>query len=148
MEAVTGALLSGRPCSSFAISRGQRGAGSLEASVVAEQTILDGKYRLVRPAGTGGTARVYLAEDTKTGERVAVKVLRRELLALARACGEAHPAMVTAEHFEFLGGAHSTSAVERYEFLPGWSLPSTADQTEIRRIMSREAGPFSVTRAS
>ncbi|MDP1918113.1 MAG: serine/threonine-protein kinase [Myxococcales bacterium] len=47
---------------------------------MAEQTILDGKYRLVRPAGTGGTARVFLAEDTKTGERVAVKVLRRELL--------------------------------------------------------------------
>ncbi len=77
-----------------------------------------------------------------------VIVLRRELLALARACGEAHPAMVTAEHFEFLGGAHSTSAVERYEFLAGWSLPSSADQTEIRRIMSRDAGPFSVTRAS
>lgn len=47
---------------------------------MSEQTILDGKYRLLRPAGTGGTARVYLAEDTATGERVAVKVLRRELL--------------------------------------------------------------------
>jgi len=47
---------------------------------VSEQTILDGKYRLVRPAGTGGTAHVFLAEDTRTGERVAVKVLRRELL--------------------------------------------------------------------
>lgn len=47
---------------------------------MAEQTILDGKYRLIRPAGSGGTARVFLAEDTKTGERVAVKVLRRELL--------------------------------------------------------------------
>jgi glutamate synthase domain-containing protein 2 len=77
-----------------------------------------------------------------------VMVLRRELLALARACGEAHPAMVTAEHFEFLGGPHSTSAVERYEFLPGWSLPSSADQTEIRRIMSRDATPFPVTRAT
>ena len=47
---------------------------------MSDQTILDGKYRLIRPAGTGGTARVFLAEDTKTGERVAVKVLRRELL--------------------------------------------------------------------
>lgn len=48
---------------------------------MADQTILDGKYRLIRPAGTGGTARVYLAEDTGTGQLVAVKVLRRELLA-------------------------------------------------------------------
>ncbi|MBE2250766.1 MAG: serine/threonine protein kinase [Myxococcus sp.] len=47
---------------------------------MSSQLILDGKYRLVRPAGSGGTARVFLAEDTGTGERVAVKVLRRQLL--------------------------------------------------------------------
>lgn len=43
-------------------------------------TILDGRYKLLRPAGSGGTARVFLAEDTSSGELVAVKVLRRELL--------------------------------------------------------------------
>lgn len=41
--------------------------------------ILDGAYRLLRAAGTGGTARVFQAEDTKTGQKVAVKVLRKEL---------------------------------------------------------------------
>jgi serine/threonine protein kinase, bacterial len=47
---------------------------------VAEQpTVLNGAYRLLRPAGSGGTARVYLAENTETGEKVALKVLRREL---------------------------------------------------------------------
>jgi serine/threonine-protein kinase len=49
---------------------------------VADETmILDGKYRLLRPAGTGGTARVYLGQDTQSGDFVAIKVLRRELLA-------------------------------------------------------------------
>jgi eukaryotic-like serine/threonine-protein kinase len=47
---------------------------------VSQKTILDGRYRLIRQAATGGTARVFLAEDTTTGQRVAVKVLKRELL--------------------------------------------------------------------
>jgi serine/threonine protein kinase, bacterial len=48
---------------------------------VGTQTILDGAYRLIRPAGTGATARVFLAEEVATGRQVAVKVLHRELLA-------------------------------------------------------------------
>lgn len=47
---------------------------------MSEPTILDGQYRLIRPAGAGGTARVFQAEDTATGQLVAVKVLRRELM--------------------------------------------------------------------
>lgn len=46
-----------------------------------ETTIIDGRYRLLRPVGTGGTARVYLGQDTTNGDFVAIKVLRRELLA-------------------------------------------------------------------
>lgn len=46
-------------------------------------TILEGRYRLLNPAGWGGTARVFKAEDTATGGLVAVKALRRELLANA-----------------------------------------------------------------
>lgn len=45
----------------------------------AQPTILEGAYRLLKPAGSGGTAKVYQAEDTKTGQKVAVKVLRKEL---------------------------------------------------------------------
>ncbi|MCU0699437.1 MAG: serine/threonine protein kinase [Myxococcaceae bacterium] len=73
--------------------------------------ILDGQYRLVRPVGTGATAKVYLAEDTATGAKVAVKVLRRELLAdagmKARFHREAsllwqleHPGIVKLHRFE------------------------------------------------
>jgi serine/threonine protein kinase, bacterial len=41
--------------------------------------ILDGRYRLLRPAGTGGTSNVFQAEDTHTGMLVAVKVLKQAL---------------------------------------------------------------------
>ncbi|MGH2628409.1 MAG: serine/threonine-protein kinase, partial [Anaerolineales bacterium] len=42
---------------------------------------LASRYRLVREAGQGGMATVYLAEDLKHERRVAVKVLRPELAA-------------------------------------------------------------------
>ncbi len=38
-------------------------------------------YRIARELGVGGTATVYLAEDAKHGRQVAIKVLRRDLLA-------------------------------------------------------------------
>ena len=43
------------------------------------QTAIGQRYRLLREIGRGGMATVYLAEDGERGERVAVKVLRREL---------------------------------------------------------------------
>ena len=47
--------------------------------------ILAGRYRVVREAGRGGMAIVYLARDLKHGRDVAVKVVRPELaLALGR----------------------------------------------------------------
>jgi serine/threonine protein kinase len=46
------------------------------------QKDLGSRYRLSRELGRGGMATVYLAEDTQRDERVAVKVLRRELTAM------------------------------------------------------------------
>ena len=42
-------------------------------------------YRVERELGAGGAATVYLAEDLKHGRRVAIKVLRRDLLATSGA---------------------------------------------------------------
>src|SRR5512145_2144920 len=42
---------------------------------------LASRYRLLEELGRGGTATVYLAEDLRHPRRVAVKVLRRDLIA-------------------------------------------------------------------
>lgn len=38
-----------------------------------------GRYRLIEPIGPGGTSTVYRAEDTRTGSKVAVKILHSSL---------------------------------------------------------------------
>ena len=41
--------------------------------------VLDGRYRLLAPIGTGASAHVFLADDVRLGRRVAVKVLHPAL---------------------------------------------------------------------
>ena len=44
---------------------------------VPENTVVDGRYRILHKIGSGGMADVYCAEDTHLGRRIAMKLLHR-----------------------------------------------------------------------
>ena len=67
------------------MSRSYLLAVSLDAAVDIQSAVGD-RYQIERELGRGGMARVYLAEDTRHGRLVALKVLHPEL---GRAVGQA-----------------------------------------------------------
>jgi glutamate synthase domain-containing protein 2 len=66
-----------------------------------------------------------------------IATLRHELLRLARACGEIHPALVGPEQLELLGeGYRSTTLRDLFGYPPGWGVPSAADREALRELMA------------
>jgi hypothetical protein len=61
--------------------------------------------------------------------------LRKELLHLAHACGEQHPALVPLERFAILDGLSQRPATEVFGYQPGWGLPSVAEREAVQVIM-------------
>ena len=62
--------------------------------------------------------------------------LRKEVLALSRACGVAHPSRVTADQVELLDGRFGSKTVsELFGYGPGYGLPAAQDLEEIQRVM-------------
>ncbi|HXC15953.1 MAG TPA: protein kinase [Holophagaceae bacterium] len=101
-----------------------------------------GHYRIIRPLGTGGMGQVYLAEDTKLGRQVAIKLLppedshqpqsRKRLLKEAQAAAKLdHPNVCSI----FEVGESASGAYIAMQFIEGQTLgdlmqdrkPSTAE---------------------
>src|SRR5579864_8747123 len=81
-----------------------------------------GRYRPLRPLGSGGSGSVWLCRDEKTGLDVALKIIAREGKAAARAEREAaaaarlrHPACLRAYGFS----RDARHVYIAYEFVPG-----------------------------
>jgi hypothetical protein len=84
-----------------------------------------GRYRPIRPLGSGGSGSVWLAHDDETGMEVALKMVPREGRAAARAEREAeaaarlrHPACLRAYDF----GHDARHVYIVYEYVPGRTL--------------------------
>jgi glutamate synthase domain-containing protein 2 len=66
--------------------------------------------------------------------------LRMELLHLAHACGEVHPALVALERFEILDSTFgSRPAREVFHYDASWSLPRPDEREAIAALMRRDA---------
>src|SRR5687767_2879581 len=96
---------------------------------VANQTVVDGRYKILRRIGSGGMADVYSAEDTHLGREVALKVLHRRFAQDAEfverfrreakaAAGLQHPNVVGV----YDRGQHDGTYYIAMEHLPGRTL--------------------------
>jgi eukaryotic-like serine/threonine-protein kinase len=97
--------------------------------VLAENTVIDGRYRVLSRLGAGGMADVYCAEDSHLGRKVAVKLLYRRFAEdrefverfrreASAAAGLQHPNVVNV----FDRGEHAGTYYIAMEYLPGESL--------------------------
>jgi glutamate synthase domain-containing protein 2 len=68
-----------------------------------------------------------------------IVTLRKELLQLANACGEVHPALVPLDRFAIVDGFAQRSAPEIFGYAPGWGLPVEAERAALRAIMTAGA---------
>jgi glutamate synthase domain-containing protein 2 len=65
-----------------------------------------------------------------------VLTLRKDVIALSRACGVPHPALITADQLELLDGRFGARTVaDLFGYGRGFGLPSATDCDEVRRIM-------------
>lgn len=62
--------------------------------------------------------------------------LRKDLLALAHACGTSHPALVPLDRIEILDGLTTRPAREVFGYEPSWGLPTLEEQRAIAELMA------------
>ena len=136
----------GARCISTAITCATCGAAIAAATILEPGTVV-GSYRLLDLLGQGGMGVVYLAEHTRLGRRVAIKMLRSEYtdnsVALRRFFAEAravnkicHPHIVEITDFVERPGAENYYVME---YLEGASL-SELTAGEMTPKLSRSIG--------
>ncbi len=101
-----------------------------------------GRYRPLRPLGSGGSGSVWLTRDEQTGLDVALKIVAREGKAAARAEREAqaaarlrHPSCLRAYAF----ARDPRHVYIAYEFVPGRTFRETMRAGELRDAQAIEA---------
>jgi eukaryotic-like serine/threonine-protein kinase len=110
---------------------------------VADNTLVDSRYRILRRIGSGGMADVYCAEDTHLGRQVALKVLHRRFAQdqefverfrreASAAAGLQHPNVVGV----FDRGRHDGTYYIAMEHLPGRTLKEIVE-SEARLAQDR-----------
>src|SRR2546422_6547781 len=118
------------------------------------------RYRILEKLGAGGMGEVYLAEDTKLGRKVALKLLAEELTQnrdrLSRFDQEAyaasalnHPNILTIYEMGDEGGRHFIAT----EFIDGITLrerlsSSAMDLAEVLEIAIQVAGALEEAHAA
>ena len=77
-------------------------------------------------------------DPTNKAHRLAnyLMALRKDILALAHACGEVHPALVTLDHLDLIDGLARRPARDVFGYAPGWGLPAPDDARAIRELMA------------
>jgi Protein kinase domain len=92
---------------------------------VPENGLVLGRYRPLRPLGTGGSGSVWLARDEESGLDVALKIIAKEGKAASRAEREAHAA-ARLRHPHCLRaygfGSDNRHVYIPYEYIPGHTL--------------------------
>jgi glutamate synthase domain-containing protein 2 len=70
-----------------------------------------------------------------------ILTLRKDVLAISRACGVPHPTLITADQLELLDDRFGAKTVaELFGYGRGFGLPSPTDCEEVRRLMSHQLG--------
>ncbi|MDH3224429.1 MAG: FMN-binding glutamate synthase family protein [Gemmatimonadota bacterium] len=93
------------------------------------------------PTGVATQSRWLMRglDPTSKAARLAnyVVALRKELLLLSRACGVAHPGLVSGDHIEILDDHFGSKDLwEIFGYEKGWGLPGPADRDAIRTLMA------------
>ena len=112
------------------------------ASALVQSDLVLGRYRPLRPLGSGGSGSVWLARDERNGLDVALKIVPREGKAASRAEREAeaaarlrHPACQRAYGF----GRDSRHVYIAYEYVPGRTFREALRSGELDDASAIEA---------